>query len=192
MEWIRLFLIIVICGSLPLLLTLWLLSFVIKTPAIRILATLAIWAVILGSLSVHDVPRWRFQQFTSKRHLEQIYPALVAYKHDHENAFPEHLSQLVPDYIPLKDLNCFSDSPGLFRPITLTEVDRYGAFEYFGENGSGILAANRKPIETDRFGIGWKKLVRVVLEMDGHVSILPEREYQRRLATGMPKGSKTP
>jgi len=170
------------------LVTLGILSLFIKMPVVRVFVAFLIWGAILGNLSVPNLPRWRVQQFTSKRHLEQIYAALISYKNDHGNAFPEHLSQLVPDYIPRKDLNYFSDSAArafkTYAPnatIDVTEVDRHGAFEYFGENGNGMLAANRNPIEENRWGIGWKRPFRMVLEADGKVQSVPEKEYQRRL-----------
>jgi len=106
MMWIAI-LVFFIIFSVLILFTVGILSIVIKTPIIRVFVAFLIWAVILGNLGVHDVPRWKFQQFTFKRHLELIYPALILYKKDHENTFPEHLSQLIPDYIPQENLNFF-------------------------------------------------------------------------------------
>ena len=178
------------------------LSLVIKTPTVRIFVLIS--CVILSDFGVFGFPSgwlsqlagsdpgWRSQQFTFKRHLEQIYPALVSYKKDHEGTFPEHLSQLVPGYIPLKDLRFFDNShpPGLFRPIALKEIDRYGAFEYFGGNRSGMLAASRKPIEKDWWTIGWNRRFHMVLDADGKVESVSESEYQRRLKGG--EGLKMP
>ncbi len=127
-------------------------------------------------------------QFRSKRNLKQICPALVAYQSDHGNAFPERLSQLIPDYLPPGgQFWFFYTHPGLQTGHSAFDVDHHGLFEYFGGKKGGILAANRQVIEEHGWVTRWfRKPSRVVLDTDGKIESLPEKEYQRRLAGGTP------
>ncbi len=204
MEWIRPFLIIVICGSLPLLLTLWLLSFVIKKPAIRILITFVIWGVILSTLHTppHPSPRWALKQSQQRNNLQRVEIGLLSYMGDHDEKLPERFSQLFPEYMSGDDVKFFFDwSAKDFKEqcqkaaVDPAEVDHKGEFDYFEGKIGGMIAASKVPIEKTICAKDLKaekKLVRVVLGMDMSINTVPEEEYQRRLAGRMPMGAKTP
>ena len=170
----------------PLVFLLCLLGMIIKSAWVRVPVALLIWATMLSELgSVCSPTAWSSQQFISKRNLERIYPALVAYKNDHGNVFPERLSQLVPDYLPFWHICFFRTRPGLQPGRNATDVDQRGLFEYFGGKKGGMLAANRQMIEEHGWVMRWfRKPGRVVLDTNGKIESLPEEEYQRRLAKG--------
>jgi len=172
-----------------------------KIPVIQFLAGLLLLGLVL-CLIVRFVPPDPRPVLQGRKFspmifdMKEVNDRLGAYKADHEDALPERLSQLFPDYIDSKDARCFFDRRSKdFQErckkaaADPTEVDRNGAIDYFAGKVGGMLAAGKTPIEKEIFYpfFKYKKLIRLILENDGKIKFVPEEEYQRRLNGGMPK-----